>query len=79
MPRFYMHLHTGAGDDADEIGQEFSSASLAIAQAAETAGEIMRDEAADPLDNRELRIDVEDEGRARIAQVDMRLTISRPV
>lgn len=76
MTRYFLHVHNGNGLQADDVGHDFGSGASAVAQAAVTAGEIISDETADALLDRAVRIVVEDDAHAEIAQVEMRVRVS---
>lgn len=75
MARYFLHIHSGDGFQPDEVGQDYATADLAVAEAAATAGEIIRDEVTRALEDRQLNIVVEDEAKTKLAEVELKVRI----
>lgn len=78
MPRFYIHIHNGLGDQPDRTGIDCVDARAAVAEAAKMAGELMRDEIHDSLADAVLRVAIEDEAGSAIGTIDLALSLNMP-
>lgn len=76
MARFFLHIYNGTGPQLDDVGEEFADARQAVGEAAKTAGEILRDETHRDLCDRDVRIVIEDESKAAVAEVAVTLSLA---
>lgn len=73
MALFFIHVENHDFTQHDEHGREFSNADVAIAEAAHTAGEILRDEASRFDESITFKVKVEDADHASVCEIDVKL------
>lgn len=75
--RYYLHIHN-AVSQPDDAGSDFADERLALAQAALTAGEILRAEITTVTTPHPVTVVVEDEGRRRVGTITATLSLDEP-
>lgn len=76
MPRFFIHIRNGHGDQPDRTGNEFVDGRMAVAEAAKMAGELMRDDVHDALGDYAVRVTVTSSDEQVVGIIEMTLALS---
>ncbi len=76
MATYYFHVDNGSGALNDELGQDFPSDDLAIAEGGRTAGGILADDLRAGCQSVHVAIRIQGE-RGHVATIEVQGTISR--
>jgi hypothetical protein len=77
MPRYYTHLENSFGSMPDQTGAIFETDDAAVAEAARTAGELVKEDFVAGRLAVPIVLTIEQEDRVRVAQLRVSISLDR--
>jgi hypothetical protein len=77
MPRYYTHLENSFGSLPDRTGAIFETDDAAVAEAARTAGELVKEDVVAGRLAVPIVLTIEQEDRVRVAQLRVSISLDR--